>query len=156
MLNFEVVCDNNKEIYKQFEAVFSIDLSQYQSRIYPCQNAYNLIWYYIKQDEKYIGSVWLEKKDADDDHATLGVFIAYEEYRNKGIGFQSIKMIIQEAEQLNIKEIQLRVRENNTRAIECYHKIGFIDIKRLQKENRISAIEMKYLLNVNSIENRLP
>jgi len=146
MLNFKVVCDNNKEIYKQFEAAFSNDLCQFLSRIYPYQNSCNLIWYYIKQDDKYIGSVWLEKRDVDDDYATLGIFIAYDEYRNKGIGFQCIKMIISEAKSLNIKEIKLRVRENNTRAIECYRKIGFAAIRRLQKENCISAIEMKYLL----------
>ena len=146
MLNLEAVCDNNKEFYKRFEAVFSNDLCQFQSRIYPYQNASNLIWYYIKQDETYIGSVWLEKKEMDDDYATLGIFIAYNEYRNKGMGFQSIKMIIDEAKFLNIKEIRLRVRENNTRAIECYHKIGFVDVRKLQKENCISAIEMKYLL----------
>lgn len=144
MIDFEAVNDTNKWHYKDFEAAFSADLYKFQSRIYPSENAYGLIWYYIKQDGKYIGSVWLEKIHASDDYATLGIFIAYDKYRNKGLGVQAIKAIISQAEPPDIKEIRLHVRENNHRAIACYHKIGFTDTRRLKKANGISVIEMIY------------
>lgn len=79
--------------YSEYEKAFETDLKQYQSRIYPSENAEALRWYHIKADTKYIGAVWLEK-NADDNFAVLGIFIADEFYRNKGIGKAAIEQII--------------------------------------------------------------
>ena len=43
--------------------------------------------------EKYIGAIWLEKNDSED-FAVLGIFIANELHRNKGIGKAAIEQII--------------------------------------------------------------
>ncbi len=108
----------------------------------PNQNAELLLWYYIKVDEKYIGAVWLEQESTTS-HAVLGVFIAYDEFRSFGYGTEAIKMILHNAAQVGISQVHLRVREQNTRAINCYRKIGFEIVKAIDK-NGIPVFEMVY------------
>ena len=85
MFELEQVCNENMPHYSEYEKAFETDLNQYQSRIYPSENAEVLRWYHIKADDKYIGAIWLEK-NTDEDFAVLGIFIADELFRNKGIG----------------------------------------------------------------------
>lgn len=139
----EQVCDENLLYYNEYEKVFETDLKQYQSRIYPYENAEVLRWYHIKTDEKYIGAIWLEK-NSDEDFAVLGIFIADKLYRNKGIGKAVIKQIIKtDLQHMHTNKILLRVREENERAIRCYKSVGFKENRRYQKGN-LNVIEMIY------------
>ena len=139
----EQVCDENLLYYNEYEKVFETDLKQYQSRIHPSENAEVLRWYHIKTDEKYIGAIWLEK-NADEDFAVLGIFIADELYRNKGIGKLAIEQIIKtDLQYMNTNKILLRVREENERAIRCYKSVGFKENRRYRKGN-LNAVEMIY------------
>lgn len=142
MLYLEEVSEVNNNVYKKFDEIYESNLSAYQSRIYPNSSAELLKWYYIKYDDFYIGSVWIEKEEKTL-HPVLGIFIAYEEYRNKGLGTTAIKMIINELEKIGINEIYLRVREKNKRAISCYNRIGFKKINRVEK-NGVIGLEMMY------------
>ena len=143
MFELEQVCNKNMSHYSEYEKAFETDLMQYQSRIYPSENAEILRWYHIKADEKYIGAIWLEK-DANDDFAVLGVFIADELYRNKGIGKSAIEQIIKtDLQNMHTNKILLRVREENERAIKCYKSVGFKENRRYKKDN-LSVIEMIY------------
>ena len=99
--------------------------------------------YYIKCDALYIGSVWLEKSQKED-YAVLGIFIANECYRNKGIGSNVIEIMLGKLQMFSVDKVLLRVRESNKRAIKCYEKVGFIENRRYVKENGIKAIEMMY------------
>ena len=100
-------------------------------------------WYHIKADKKYIGAIWLEK-DANDDFAVLGVFIAGEFYRNKGIGKSAIEQILKtDLQHMHTNKILLRVREENERAIRCYKSVGFKENRRYRKDN-LNVIEMIY------------
>ena len=100
-------------------------------------------WYHIKTDNKYIGATWLEK-DANDDFAVLGVFIADELYRNNGIGKAAIEQIIKtDFQYMHTNKILLRVREENERAIRCYKSVGFKENRRFRK-NDLNVIEMMY------------
>lgn len=141
MINIEKINENNKFRYEKFEDVFYSDLSKYQSRIYPNFQVEKVKWYYIKYDNKYIGSIWLEKS-YECNYADLGIFIAYDEYRNKGIGTNAIKQLLEDSNDLCIEEVRLRVRKNNERAKKCYYKIGFVDSKEFTKDNGITVIEM--------------
>ena len=129
--------------YSEYEKAFETDLKQYQSRIYPSENAEVLRWYHIKTDEKYIGAIWLEK-NANDDFAVLGVFIADELYRNTGIGKSAIEQIIKtDLQHMHTNKVLLRVRSENERAIKCYIKAGFLEHQRYVK-NGLNVLEMIY------------
>lgn len=139
----EQVCNENFMFYNEYEKVFETELKQFQSRIYPYENAEVLRWYHIKTDEKYIGAIWLEK-DSDEDFAVLGIFIADKLYRNKGIGKAAIEQIIKtDLQHMHTNKILLRVREENERAIRCYKSVEFKENRRYQKGN-LNVIEMIY------------
>ncbi|MBQ9850086.1 MAG: GNAT family N-acetyltransferase [Clostridia bacterium] len=143
MFELEQVCNKNMSHYSEYEKVFETDLKQYQSRIYPSENAEVLCWYHIKADGKYIGAIWLEK-NANDDFAVLGVFIADELYRNKCIGKSAVEQIVKnDFQYMNTNKILLRVREENERAIRCYKSVGFKENRRFRK-NDLNVIEMTY------------
>lgn len=142
MIVLEKITKDNIDLYSAFETA---DVGKYQSRIYPNEKCDKKLWYYIKYDSLYIGSIWLEKFNRDD-FAVLGIFIAYSDYRNRGIGSNVIKMMLDKINILGVNKITLRVRENNERAIKCYEKVGFIESKKYIKENGIKAIEMMYEL----------
>lgn len=141
----EKISDDNIKYYKEYEKRYEAYLKEYQSRIYPKQNAFKLCWYHIKYDENYIGSVWLEKVNSDDDHAVLGIFIAFEEYRSIGIGSNIISEIIEkDMDILNVSKIILHVRKENIRAISCYKKSGFVISDEYVNQTDIPAYEMTF------------
>ncbi len=143
MFELEQVCNENMSYYSEYEKAFETDLKQYQSRIYPSENADILRWYHIKADEKYIGAIWLEK-NAGEGFVVLGIFIADELYRNKGIGKSAIEQIVKnDLHYMNTNKILLRVREENERAIRCYKSVGFKENRRYRKDN-LNVIEMIY------------
>lgn len=143
MSKLERVSNENLSHYNEYEKAFETDLKQYQSRIYPSEHAGGLRWYHIQTDENYIGAVWLEKKN-DEDFAVLGIFIADEFYRNKGIGKSAIEKIIKtDLQYMHTNKILLRVREENERAIRCYKSVGFEENQRYKKGN-MNVIEMMY------------
>jgi len=134
MFELEQICNENMSHYSEYKKAFETDLKQYQSRIYPSESVEVLRWYHIKTDNKYIGATWLEK-DANDDFAVLGVFIADELYRNNGIGKAAIEQIIKnDLQYMNTNKILLRVREENERAIRCYNRLALKIIADSEKK----------------------
>ena len=143
MFVLEQVRNENLLYYSGYEEAFDTDLKQYQSRIYPIKDAQHLRWYHIKADDKYIGAIWLEKTSTDD-FAVLGIFIADKDYRNKGIGAKAISKVIKnDLLHMHTSKILLRVRAENERAIKCYNKVGFTEIRRYEKDG-LNVIEMMY------------
>lgn len=143
MFELEQVCNENMTHYSEYEKAFETDLMQYQSRIYPSENADILRWYHIKTGDKYIGAIWLEN-NVGEDFVVLGVFIAYKHYRSKGIGKAVIEQIIKtDLQYMHTSKMLLRVREENERAIRCYKSVGFKENRRYRKD-QLSVIEMIY------------
>ena len=143
MFELEQVCNENISYYTGYEEAFDSDLKQYQSRIHPTNDAQILRWYHIKTDDKYIGAIWLEKV-LTDDFAVLGIFIVDKDFRNKGIGTKAIdKVIKKDLPYMHTNKILLRVRAENERAIKCYNKVGFTEIRRYEKDG-LNVIEMMY------------
>lgn len=141
-LNLVKICPENQDYYKSFEAVFEQDLSKYQSRICPRKESTLIKWYYIEYQQRYIGSIWLEKEQ-NSTFAVLGIFIADSQYRGNGLGKQAIRKIIDlDAASMDITEILLNAREENIRAINCYASVGFKKIKSYTKDNQVQAIQM--------------
>lgn len=134
----EITNDNIKN-YKDFEKCYTDKLSQFLSRIYPDNNTV-VKWCYINVDSRNIGSIWLETVNKET--VKLGVFIADEEYRNKGYGTIAIKEMLYFAKDKGYKSAVLNVRIGNRRAYNTYSKLGFAEIKRYTKENGIDVISM--------------
>jgi len=143
---------DNIDFYLSFEKSYKENLYIYQSRIYPkdykkYQQLFDesrLSWFYIVFEEKYIGSVWLEKLSKEDTSATLGIFIAYNNFRGLGIGQKVIEKIINyNCAAMSLLQIELNVRANNLRAIRCYINSGFIESEKNIK-NGIGVNHMIY------------
>ena len=111
----------NRGFYQKFEN--SEDLSLYLSRIYPDLKSPYLKWMYIEENQRYIGSIWLEGKEIH--LVKLGIFIAEPAYRDKGIGKQAIRQMIAIAENDGVHVITLNVRVENVRAKKVYTTCGF-------------------------------
>lgn len=142
-IELEKVCNENLSFYSEYKKAYDTDIKYYQSRIYPSKKAQLYFWYHIKVDGKYIGAIWLEKESTDN-FSVLGIFIADEEYRNRGIGTEAIKLIIETAlPNIDANKVLLRVREENKRAISCYKKVGFVE-KTHYIKNGLNVIEMVY------------
>jgi RimJ/RimL family protein N-acetyltransferase len=148
--------NGNIDNYIIFERLYEESLQAYQSRIHPrCHEDYQqlfeenmLLWYYIVYDDKYIGSVWLEKLLKNDSSATLGIFIYDNKFRGLGIGQKTIKnIIIQGCDSMHFLQIELNVRADNMRAISCYKNCGFIESDKYMK-NGIDVIHMIHALAI--------
>ena len=138
-MRFVPVDKENRDFYQNFEN--SEDLSPYMSRIYPDYESSYLRWMYIEEDQRYVGSIWLEGIDIH--LIKLGIFIAEPAYRDKGIGKQAIQQMITMAESDGIHKIALNVRAENVRARKVYTACGFKIKKRFRKENGIDAFFME-------------
>ena len=85
-------------------------------------------------DDKLIGTVGLEKFDAINRTATLGIFIGDKEYRSQGYGTEAIKLILDYGfNYLNLNNIKLDLMSFNERALKCYKKCGFKEYGRRRK-----------------------
>lgn len=99
----------------------------------------NLIFSIIeKKSNTFVGNI--ELRDRSNCYE-LGIIITSEK-QNRGYGTEIIKRIIKYAEEeLNIKELFLKVFKNNERAIHVYEKTGFIE---LDNDETSGEITMKY------------
>lgn len=85
-------------------------------------------------ENKMIGTVSLESINHINRCATLGIFIGDKEFRNKGYGTETIKLILEYGfKYLNLKNIKLDLMEFNERALNCYKKCGFKEYGRRRK-----------------------
>ena len=132
----------NRGFYQKFEN--SEDLSLYLSRIYPDLKSPYLKWMYIEENQRYIGSIWLEGKEIH--LVKLGIFMAEPAYRDKGIGKQAIRQMIAIAENDGVHVITLNVRVENVRAKKVYTTCGFQRKKKFRKENGIDVFSMELKL----------
>lgn len=155
LVSFISIEDDNLYLYQEFETEYDLRLKAYQSRIYP--NNYTdykklmhnnmLAWSYILYENKYIGSIWIEKTSVTSITGCLGIFILEDNYREKGIGTIAINQYISNcATVLSLQSIDLNVRINNPRAIACYQKCGFRIIHKYINSRNIQVLHMiKYL-----------
>jgi RimJ/RimL family protein N-acetyltransferase len=121
----------------------AIDARSYMSRIFPKRfdgnfndkNPY-FRWYVIIYDDTDVGSIWLEKQNADDNVTQLGIFIGNEDLLGKGIGRKAIEQAILESmSKMPGTIVRLNVRKNNKRAKSCYKACGFKIVSQDVKTN---------------------
>lgn len=82
----------------------------------------------------HIGNLGLFDIDDRAHAAELGISIGEKEYWNQGYGTKAMRLLLKHAfETLNLNRVSLRVFANNTRAIRCYEKVGFVEEGRLRQ-----------------------
>lgn len=80
----------------------------------------------LKADDRLIGVTGLHKIDFRDRHAEFGINLGDAAERGKGYGTEATRLIVGYAfETLNLNRVELRVYENNERAIRAYQRVGF-------------------------------
>ncbi len=80
----------------------------------------------LDKKEEFVGIVELFNLSWKNRRAELSIIIKYS-YRGKGYGNEAIKKILDIGfGEFGFNRIWLRVLEHNTRAIECYKKVGFV------------------------------
>jgi RimJ/RimL family protein N-acetyltransferase len=64
----------------------------------------------------------------------IGIAIGEKDYWNQGYGTKAMELLVQHGfETLNLNRVALRVFANNTRAIRCYEKVGFVHEGRMRQ-----------------------
>lgn len=82
----------------------------------------------ILVDEVYVGNIYLT--DIKEGTAHFHIFIGDKSYWGKGVAKRASLLILEYAfNVLNIKEVLLRVRKENTSAYNLYLRLGFKDVK---------------------------
>ena len=87
-----------------------------------------------KIGEKIIGNCGIHAIDWKNRVAEVGIMIGEKEYQSKGFGTEAMKVLLEFGfRTVNLNRIQLRVYEFNSRAINSYNKIGFIEEGRMRE-----------------------
>lgn len=95
----------------------------------------------VKNEDKPIGSVYLQKIDTVNGDAEYGIFIGETSALGKGYGTEAGRLMLKYGfEKLNLKTIYLRVYADNIRAIRSYLRIGF----RHENQDANQVSEMSY------------
>lgn len=80
----------------------------------------------LQDTNELIGNCSLQSISQINQCAEIGIFIGDEENRNRGLGTEALRLILDYAfNTLNLHNIELGVFSFNSRAIRCYEKIGF-------------------------------
>jgi len=84
--------------------------------------------------EKLIGNCGLHAIDWKNRVAEVGITIGEKEYQSKGYGTEAMEILLEYGfKTVNLNRIQLRVYEFNSRAINSYNKIGFVNEGRMRQ-----------------------
>ncbi len=79
-----------------------------------------------KESNRHIGNVKVDRIDWMARNCELGLIIGEDSARGRGLGFESMNLVIQYIfEDLNLNKITLAVFENNPSALKLYEKLGF-------------------------------
>ncbi len=85
-------------------------------------------------EDKLIGNCGFVEVDNINRTCEIGIFIGDKEYWGKGLGTESLKLLISYGiNYLNLRSFMLGVFSYNERAIKSYKKIGFKDIGARRK-----------------------
>jgi RimJ/RimL family protein N-acetyltransferase len=94
-----------------------------------------------------IGSCGLMNIDWKARNAEIGIMIGDKSYWNKGYGTEAMQLILRHGfETLNLHRLDLRVYEDNPRAIRAYEKAGFVHEGRLREGEYSEGHYMDVLL----------
>lgn len=104
-------------------------------------------------EDKFIGTVSLERINHTHRTATLGIFIGDKEYLSKGYGTEAIRLLLDYGfNYMNLHSIKLNLMSFNERALKCYKKCGFKETGRI-RENRFINGNYYDTISMDILEN---
>lgn len=82
-----------------------------------------------------IGTIGLHGMTPENREATLGIMIGEKDCWSQGYGTDAIITLLRFAfAEINLHRVQLEVFADNTRAIACYRKCGFVEEVRMRRD----------------------
>lgn len=90
----------------------------------------------IYNNAQHLGYIWFKIDEENKDVVFLNDIIIFKEYRGKGYGKKTMKLLEKKVKELNCKKIQLHVFGHNKVAISLYKKLNF-KITNLKMEKNI-------------------
>jgi len=94
-------------------------------------------------DKVIIGTIRLKIVNMISRRADISIGIFNPIFRDKGLGTESLKLLIDFAfNTMNFLSLELKVFTNNKRAISCYEKLGF---KKVGVRRKADFVDGKYL-----------
>lgn len=109
---------------------YPITVEQIANRLYELTN---IIFFTIIKEKDIVGFAELSVCDEKDKIGLVSRFILGKQYQGRGFGTESLKYIVEYAiSEIGMTKVALRVYEDNTAAIKCYKKAGFIITKRYE------------------------
>lgn len=133
-------------IYNKFP-ICEEDINKFYRK---CANKTSFYPMTLIDKEKIIGHLILRNTDKNSEIIRLGFIIVSPQLRGKGYGKKLIKFAIEYAKNnLNAKEINLGVFENNINAYKCYKSVGFVETNKEKEIYKInneewSCVELIY------------
>ena len=95
-----------------------------------------------------MGTIWIEREQADAKVADLGILIGDHGDRGHGLGTMAIRIAERVAvKSWGVKAIHLRVRGSNSIAIRCYERAGFLAVDRTTKEVDGVVFELVHMVH---------
>ena len=86
------------------------------------------------KDGRTIGTSGLHDVSPENRSASLGIMIGEKDCWSQGYGTDAIVTLIRHAfGQMNLHRVELQVYADNTRAIACYRKCGFVEEVRMRR-----------------------
>ena len=94
---------------------------------------------FLQEQDQYIGNVEIRIANRIAQRGDLGISIFNPHYWNKGIGTETVSLILKFAfSSLNLRTVELEVFEFNKRAQACYQKVGFIEVGRKRQAHFVN------------------
>ena len=116
---------------------FTFPLTAEQIILFQQSRSEESLFFTILNGSIIIGSFELIVKKSED-KCTVARFLIYDEYRSKGYGTYSLKLLTEYAfNKLMLQSVTLGVFDFNESALKCYKKAGFVEINRVEIENWI-------------------
>ncbi len=101
----------------------------------------------VKDEDKIIGYTQLKILNNISRRADISIGIFNPNYRNRGLGTESLVLMIDYAfTTLNLLSLELKVFANNQRAIACYKNLGFNKIGYRRKADYIDGVFLDDLM----------
>ncbi|MBO4815923.1 MAG: GNAT family N-acetyltransferase [Clostridia bacterium] len=123
---------------------FPIEADDINNFYEECSKKSNFYPMTLIENKKIIGHLILRNIDDKKEIIRLGFIIVDLNLRGKGYGKKLIKLAIEYAKNnLNAKEINLGVFENNINAYKCYKSVGFKEDNKEKEIFKINSEEWK-------------
>ena len=87
----------------------------------------NHLFYVVGEEEEgEVGYIWCGQDPDEESRVFLFTILIFEQYRNRGIGFQAMKLLESELKTRGYKSIGLHVYSFNKPAVHLYSKLGYL------------------------------